>query len=96
MISPAGFKTPEEAAKAFIDSKARIAVICSTDDNYPALVPPLAAAIRAQSPKAIIVLAGFPQAQVEAHKKAGVDEFIHVRAEAAELLTRFHHHLGIV
>jgi methylmalonyl-CoA mutase len=96
VISPAGFKTPEEAAKAFIDSKARIAVICSTDDNYPALVPPLAAAIRAQSPKAIIVLAGFPQAQVEAHKKAGVDEFIHVRAEAAELLTRFHHHLGIV
>ena len=30
----------------------------------------------------IIVLAGFPQDQIEAHKKAGVDEFIHIRADA--------------
>ncbi len=70
--------------------KRPIAVICSTDENYPALVPPLVQAIRAQRKDAIIVLAGFPQDQIEAHKQAGVDEFIHIRADALELLTGFH------
>jgi methylmalonyl-CoA mutase len=94
-VSPDGFKTPEEAAQAFAKSKARIAVICSTDENYPALVPPLVQAIRAGCPDAIIVLAGYPQDEIEAHKKAGVDEFIHIRADAVELLSKFHAKLGI-
>jgi methylmalonyl-CoA mutase len=94
-VSPEGFKTPEDAAKAFAKSKARIAVICSTDENYPALVPPLVQAIRTGCPEAIVVLAGYPQDQIEAHKKAGVDEFIHIRADAVELLAKFHSKLGI-
>jgi methylmalonyl-CoA mutase len=95
VISPEGFLSPEDAAKAFAASKARIAVLCSTDEKYPALVPPLVQALRAQRSDAIIVLAGLPAAQVEAHKKAGVDEFIHIRADALELLTAFHRRLGI-
>jgi methylmalonyl-CoA mutase len=95
VISPDGFPNPEAAAKAFAASKARIAVICSTDDNYPALVPPLVQALRAQRSDALIVLAGFPKDQIEAHKKAGVDEFIHVRANALEVLTAFHSRLGV-
>jgi methylmalonyl-CoA mutase len=96
VISPDGFQSPEDAAKAFGASKARIAVLCSTDEKYPALVPPLVQALRGQRSDAIIVLAGLPKAQIEAHKKAGVDEFIHVRADALELLTAFHHRLGVV
>ncbi len=95
VISPAAFATPAAAVEAFIHSGARIAVICSTDQNYPALVPPLAAGIRSRSPDAIIVLAGYPKDQIEAHQKAGVDEFIHVRADAVELLARFHQKLGM-
>jgi len=95
VISPAGFKTPEAAAAAFAESKAGVAVICSTDDNYPALVPPLVAAIRSAKPQAVLVLAGYPEAQVEAHKKAGVNEFIHIRANALEVLHRVHTQLGI-
>ena len=45
VISPEGFRVPEDAAKAFGESTARIAVICSTDEKYPALVPPLARAL---------------------------------------------------
>jgi len=41
------------------------------------------------------VLAGFPQDQIEAHKKSGMNEFIHIRADAAELLAKFHNQLGI-
>jgi methylmalonyl-CoA mutase len=95
IISPEGFASPEDAAKAFAASGASIAVICSTDEKYPALVPPLAQALRAQRNDAIIVLAGFPTAQIEAHKKAGVDEFIHIRADALELLISFHRRLGV-
>ena len=49
----------------------RIAVICSTDENYPALVPALVKAIRTTNPKSVIVLAGYPQDQIEAHKQTG-------------------------
>jgi methylmalonyl-CoA mutase len=94
-ISPDGFKTPEDAVTAFVASDSQIAVICSTDDNYPALVPPIVAGIRAQKPGAIIVLAGYPKDQIEAHKKSGVDEFIHVRADALEVLSKIQKQLGI-
>jgi methylmalonyl-CoA mutase len=70
-------------------------VICSTDENYPGLVPALTRSLRARSPDAFIVLAGYPQEQVEAYRKAGVNEFIHIRADAAELLAKFHAELGL-
>ena len=95
VISPDGFSSPDAAVRAFVESGAPIAVICSTDERYPALVPPLVQGIRRPRPGALIVLAGFPPDQVEAHKKAGVDEFIHLRADAAELLANFHSRLGI-
>jgi methylmalonyl-CoA mutase len=94
-ISPAGFKTTAEAVAAFAESQAPVAVICSTDEQYPALVPPLAAGIRACKPDAVIILAGFPQEQIEAHRKSGVDEFIHIRADALEVLSKIHRQLGI-
>ncbi len=93
--SPAGFKTPNDAAEAFARAGARIAVICSTDDNYPTLVPQLVPLLRAKRPDAVIVVAGYPQDQIEAHKKTGVDEFIHVRADAVEVLKAMHTKLGI-
>jgi len=95
VISSPGFAAPDDAAAAFHKSKAPIAVICSTDEKYPVLVPALTAAIRAQNPRAVIVLAGYPADQIEAHKKAGVDEFIHIRADAVELLNKFHNWLGV-
>jgi len=95
VVSPEGFRTPEAAVQAFVQLGARIAVICSTDENYPALVPPLVKGIRAARPDAVIVLAGFPKDQIEAHQKTGVDEFIHLRADAVQLLGNFHFKLGI-
>jgi methylmalonyl-CoA mutase len=68
VISPEGFQDARGAAGR-LPNRARIAVICSTDENYPALVPPLFKAFARRNRDAIIVLAGFPQEQVEAHKK---------------------------
>jgi len=95
VASPAGLATPEAAAEAFAASGARVAVICSIDDKYPTLVPPLVSALRAKRPDAIIVLAGYPTEQVEAHSKSGVNEFIHVRANALEVLSKIQSQLGI-
>lgn len=95
VLDQGGFSTPEEAAKAALASGAGIVAICSTDENYPAVVEPLASRIKQAAPRMMVVLAGYPPDQVEAHRKAGVDEFIHIRANAAELLGKFMQHLGV-
>jgi methylmalonyl-CoA mutase len=94
-ICPPGFRSPQEAAEGFAQSNARIAVICSTDENYPALVPPLVKALRSKRTDALIVLAGYPQEQLETHRQAGVDEFVHIRTDALEFLANLHSKLGI-
>ena len=72
-------------------------MLCSTDDTYPALVPPCAQALKAAAKPPLVVLAGLPatpelQAQF---KSAGVDEFIHVRANCPKLLDGFLTRLGL-
>jgi methylmalonyl-CoA mutase len=95
VISPKGFPNAEAAVKAFAESGAHIAVICSIDENYPTLVPLLVQGIRAAQAGATIALAGYPLEQVETYRKAGVDEFVHIRADVAVVLASFHHRLGI-
>lgn len=95
VISPKGCDTPEAAAAAFAESGARVAVLCSTDDTYPSLVPPLVAALKAKRADALVLLAGYPPDQVEAFKAAGIHDFIHLRANAAQLLAQLHQTLGL-
>lgn len=90
-----GYATAEEAARAAIESGAPIVVICSTDESYPAIVPPLTSAIKAARPDASVVLAGYPADQVAAHKEAGVDEFIHLRADCYATLARLQQLKGV-
>ena len=80
ILSNAGFKDVPAAAEAALASGAEIVVICSTDDTYPEIVPALTQAIKAAKPQTQVVLAGYPTEYVEAFKAAGVDEFIHIKA----------------
>ncbi len=80
-----GFPTLEAAAAAALESGAPAVVICSTDETYPELVPPLVKAIRRKARDVTVVLAGRPADQVEALKKAGVDEFIYLGADCAAM-----------
>ena len=82
VISNNGFRTPDEAAAAALASGAPAVAICSTDETYPELVPPLVAAIKAAAPDTVIILAGRPAEQVEPLRAAGVDEFIYFGADA--------------
>jgi methylmalonyl-CoA mutase len=90
------FATAEEAAAAAIASKAQIAVLCSTDETYPALVPAFATTVRTSSPDTIIVLAGLPvdAATIDAFREAGIDEFIHLRANIYDVLAGFLKKMG--
>lgn len=82
-----GFASPEEAVKAAVESGADVAVICSTDDTYPELAPAVARGIKAASPEMRVLLAGAPAPEYkESYIEAGVDDFIHVRANCYEIL----------
>lgn len=95
VIVPPGAKTTDDAAAAALKSGASAVCVCSTDDTYPEIVPALVKAVRAQKPNVLVILAGYPADQVEAHKAAGVNEFIHIRANALEVLTHIAVKLGV-
>ena len=83
------------AAKAALESDSKIIVICSTDDTYPEIVPELAKTIKSANPNKFIVLAGYPTDYIEQFKEAGVDEFIHIKANLFGILTTVQKQLGI-
>lgn len=82
-----GFATADEAAKAAHESGAKVAVICSTDDTYPELVPAFVKALKDGHSELTAIVAGYPTDHIEAFKQAGVDEFIHIRANCYQILT---------
>lgn len=92
----AGYDSPEDAVKAAIASGAGAMVICSTDDTYPEIVPALVKQIKHAQPKLIVILAGYPQAHVEAFKSAGVDEFIHLKADCLGINQTLLERLGVM
>jgi len=70
-----GFEDAEACAKAFKESGARIAIICSADPIYVDMVPSVAPALKAAGCERLYV-AGAPGDNKDAFMQAGVDEFI--------------------
>ena len=97
VITNPGFGAAASAVAAAHESGASVVVICSTDDTYPVLVPPLATALKLAARPPLVVLAGLPATpELQQHfRAAGIDEFIHLRANCAQILARFLDHLGI-
>jgi methylmalonyl-CoA mutase len=85
VICNAGFKDTDSAAKAFEESKATIAVICSSDKLYPDLVPQAAPKLKEAGARSV-VLAGNPGANEAAWRAAGVDRFIFVKCDVLATL----------
>ena len=92
-----GFKTVEEAAEAAKASGADAVVICSTDATYPEIVPALAPKLHEVLPKATVFLAGAaPQDMLETYNQAGIDEYIHVRANCYQILQLLQKKKGMI
>jgi len=89
------FGTAAEAAKAVIDAQVAVTVLCSTDDLYPDLVPEFAKAVKAGSPDTVVILAGLLPELTDVFKAAGVDDFIHLKANNLELLNHLHAKTGV-
>lgn len=94
VVYPNGFGSPADAAKAAAEAKADAVVICSIDEKYPELVPPLVKELRSAMSEVTIALAGYPKDQVEQHKANGVDEFIFLGADVHELLSKLLKKIG--
>ncbi len=91
IIDNVGFATAEEGAKAAVESKADIVVLCSSDDEYAELVagalPTLKGAFKH------IVVAGNPVEQMESFNAQGVTDYVNVRTNALESLTNYNKQL---
>ncbi len=70
-----GFDNAEDCAKAFKESGARIAIICSSDPLYVEMAPSVAPALKAAGCERLY-LAGAPGDKKDSYMQAGVDEFI--------------------
>jgi methylmalonyl-CoA mutase len=92
IIDNPGFKTVEDGVAAVLKSKAEITVICSSDEEYADTVPCIFEQLK---DKTMVVVAGYPQNCMEALKKFGVVNFIHVKSNVLETLKVFQRELGI-
>ncbi len=81
-------ETTKKAAEMFGRNDAQIAVICSTDDKYPELVPKLTKALKEEKSDALVALAGNPRDKQKEYEEAGVNEFIYMGANAYDILSR--------
>jgi methylmalonyl-CoA mutase len=85
VIGNSGFKDADAAAKAFADSGATVAVICSSDKLYPEVVPQVAPKLKVTRARSV-VLAGNPGANEATWRAAGVDRFIFIKCDVLATL----------
>ncbi len=95
VVYPAGFETVPAAVEAAMNSGAAAAVLCSTDETYPELVPAILAEFTARGAKLPVLLAGYPEESVERFRQLGVADFIHLRADCHAVLEKLQNETGI-
>lgn len=83
LIDNNGFKTVEEGVEAAMAAKADVVVLCSSDAEYPELIP---GALKALDGRAEFVLAG---PETDEFKAMGVTNFINVRTNVLSTLKAF-------
>lgn len=96
VIDNSGFNSAEEGIKAALESKAEIVVICSSDEDYAEYAANITRSLKATLPEVMVVVAGYPKEILDDLKAAGVDEFIHMKSNALEVLYRFQKKLEVM
>ena len=85
------FKSIEEGAKAALESKAQIVVVCASDDDYAEAAPKVKELLGG---KAILVVAGAPACAPELEAQ-GITNFISVKSNVLETLKFYLKEMGI-
>ena len=83
LIDNNGFKTVKEGMDAAMEKKADVVVLCSSDDEYAALIPE---AVKELNGRAELVLAG---PETDEFKALGIEHFINVRTNVLATLKAF-------
>jgi methylmalonyl-CoA mutase len=92
IIKNPSFKSVKEGISKARKSKAEITVICSSDDEYPDIVPVVFEQMKEQT---IIVVAGYPKNSINALQNFGIKHFIHLNSNIIKELALFQKELGI-
>lgn len=95
IIDNSGFASIEEGVEAAREAHCDMVVFCSSDEEYPVIVPESVKQLKSHNSKIWTVVAGYPKESVDLLKDAGVDDFIHVRSNLLESLQRYQKILGI-
>jgi len=90
VVEGKGYDSVEDGVADAVEADAAIVVICSSDDEYAELAPAAAEMLIDQ----IFVVAGNPACKEELEAK-GIKNYIHVRSNLLEELTRYQKELGI-
>ena len=83
-----------EHAEQIAESKADLIVLCSSDAEYLPIVEKLLPILRARDSDANVIVAGNPDS-AEQLRGLGVDDFIHLRSNAIEVLASLQQLIGI-
>ncbi len=84
VIDTNGFDSPASGVAAARNSGADIIVVCSSDEEYATLVPEINALLQGE----LLVVAGNPDCRKEL-EVLGIHNFVHVRSNLLQELTRF-------
>lgn len=90
-----GFNDFDDMAKSLIEFEEPVFVFCSTDEKYEEFIVRIANLIKKAKPFTKLILAGYPKDKIEEYKEAGIDEFIHIKANIYKLLLELQKDLGI-
>ncbi len=93
---PIGYENISEAVNAIKEHNPDLVVLCSSDQEYEQLVPALCEQLENIEQKPLIVLAGYPKAQIESYREAGIDLFIHSGCNVLESLKGIQQKLNII
>ena len=86
----------EDAVAQALASDAHITVICGADSDYAEEGVQFARQFRSVKPDGLLLLAGYPSELVASLTEAGIDDFIHVKADLIGTLRHFQSRLNIV
>ncbi|MGQ9845951.1 MAG: methylmalonyl-CoA mutase family protein [Bacteroidales bacterium] len=86
IIDNPGFTTIQEGIEAAKKVNPDFVVICSSDDEYPEIVPTIVNELKNITH---LVLAGYPKDYIENFKSLGLKYFIHVKSNILETLKEF-------
>lgn len=95
-LETAGFENISEAVKAIDRHHPDIAVLCSTDKAYKKLVPAYFEQIGDAANPPLLILAGYPEEDVEFYRDAGLEFFIYPGCNVLQSLKEIQQKLGIV